>query len=79
MVQSRIKSLEKSEKLDKLNDIKNLAFSFNEAEFQAKTLMRVNNLCFKYDKTGHNLIHKLNLSVDKKDKVCVIGKNGISR
>ncbi|MFC1770547.1 ABC-F family ATP-binding cassette domain-containing protein [Candidatus Margulisiibacteriota bacterium] len=79
LVQSRIKALEKSEKLEKLSHIKNLAFSFNEAEFQAKTLMTINNLCFKYDKTSYNLIHKFNLSIDKQDKICVIGKNGIGK
>jgi ATP-binding cassette, subfamily F, member 3 len=79
LVQSRIKALERSEKLEKLADIQNLAFYFNEAEFKAKTLMRVNDLSFKYDKMSHNLIHKLNLSIDRHDKICVIGKNGIGK
>ncbi len=79
LVQSRIKALEKSEKLEKLTSIKDLAFSFNEADFQAKSPLEVTDLCFKYDKCQHNIIHRFNLYVDKKDKICVIGKNGIGK
>jgi len=79
LVQSRIKALEKSQKLEKMEQIRNLEFKFNEAEFQAKTLMQVSDLNFSYDQNLPLIIRKFNLSVEKHDRICVIGKNGIGK
>ncbi len=79
LVQSRIKALEKSQKLEKIEQIKNLEFKFNEAEFHAKTLMQVKDLHFSYGPDLPLLIRKFNITVEKHDRICVIGKNGIGK
>lgn len=75
MVQSRIKSLEKQETLDELTQIEDLDFSFSSLPFNAAKMMSVHNLKFGY--TDDNILIK-NLSFDilKRDRICVIGKNG---
>ncbi|HTF99187.1 MAG TPA: ATP-binding cassette domain-containing protein [Nitrospirota bacterium] len=74
-VQSRIKALARHEKMDKLEEIKTLDFSFRSAPFEAKWLMNVENLTFGF-KDGPLLIGNLSFSVGKKDRIAVIGKNG---
>ncbi|MBI5055776.1 MAG: ATP-binding cassette domain-containing protein [Nitrospirae bacterium] len=74
-VQSRVKALQKKEKLEKLSDTKNLDFSFNSAPFSSKQLMEVKDLYFGY-KFGEPLIDRLSFFVGKKDRIAIIGKNG---
>ncbi|MBI4847816.1 MAG: ABC-F family ATP-binding cassette domain-containing protein [Nitrospirae bacterium] len=74
-VQSRVKALQKKEKLEKLSDTKNLDFSFNSAPFQSKQLMEVKDLYFGF-KFGEPLIDRLSFFVGKKDRIAIIGKNG---
>ena len=76
MVQSRIKTLGKMEKKEKLAAEQNLGFSFKSHPFPAKHVMRAENLTFGYTPEAGPLIHDLNFSVNKGDRICVIGKNG---
>lgn len=76
LVQSRIKTLEKQEKLDKLEKIPTLSFSFNEAPFQAKHMQEARGTSFSYDGKQPYLIDKLNFIVEKNDRICIVGKNG---
>ncbi|MDR2192332.1 MAG: ATP-binding cassette domain-containing protein [Endomicrobium sp.] len=76
MVQSRIKSLEKQENLEELTEIENLDFSFSALPFNAAKMLSVYNLKFGYDKPLPPLIQKLSFDVLKKDRICVVGKNG---
>ncbi len=73
MVQSRVKTLEKSRKLDKLEDLRDLDFAFREAPFAAKQMMSVKDLAFGYDEP---LFSGLDLNVGVGEKICVIGRNG---
>jgi ATP-binding cassette subfamily F protein 3 len=73
-VKSREKLLDKFEQRDKLAQIDELDFSFNEAPFEAKILLTVEDLTFGY--TEKNLIEKLSFFVGKNDRICIIGKNG---
>ncbi len=75
MVQSRIKALDKMEKKDELAKIQELGFKFNYKNFEAKMPLRVKNLSFGYTE-DRTLIEDLSIDVDKKDRICVIGKNG---
>ena len=75
MVQSRVKALEKQQNLDKLENIKNLEFSFNYKAFNAKTIMSVENLSFEYT-SDTPLIKDFSITVRSDDRICVIGKNG---
>jgi len=75
-VQSRIKALEKMEKLDKLSDIRTLDFSFKTAPFPGKWLMSATNISFSYNQNDAPLINCLNIAVGKNDRIAIIGKNG---
>jgi ATP-binding cassette subfamily F protein 3 len=75
-VQSRIKALQKKERLEKLTEIKDLDFAFRSASFTGKVLMEVNDLSFSFDGDGAPLIDGLTFSVGKKDRIAIIGKNG---
>jgi len=75
-VQSNIKRLEKMDKLDKLEPLRTLSFSFNYEPLRAQQIMDVNDLTFSYDGKDPYLIGGLNFTVNRQDKICVIGKNG---
>lgn len=75
-VQSRIKALQKKQRLDKLSDISNLEFAFNSAPFTGKQLMEVRDLSFAFEADMPALIEKLSLFVGKGDRIAIIGKNG---
>ncbi|MBC8413597.1 MAG: ABC-F family ATP-binding cassette domain-containing protein [Nitrospira sp.] len=75
-VQSRVKALEKKGRLEKLADIRTLDFAFRSAPFTGKQLMQVNNLSFAFAKDSPPLIEGLNLTVGKRDRIAIIGKNG---
>jgi ATP-binding cassette, subfamily F, member 3 len=75
-VQSRIKRLEKEQKLEKLSKISTLSFSFNAAPFPAKFILEAKGLSFSYDSAAPGLIENFNLSVESRDRICIIGKNG---
>ena len=75
-VQSRIKSLQKKERLERLTEIKDLEFTFNAAPFTGKHLMEVKDLTFGFDAEGPRLIEKLTFYAGKQDRIAIIGKNG---
>jgi len=75
LVQSRIKTLSKMEKRDKLEKLKTLGFSFNSRSFPAKQILSADRLSFGYE-PSLPLIKDLNLAVRAGDRICVIGKNG---
>jgi len=75
MVQSRIKTLEKSETKDKLQKLKNLEFSFNSLPFSGKQILMVENLSFGWQ-SDKRLINNFSLTVYPDDRIAVIGKNG---
>ncbi len=76
MVQSRIKTLQKREKQDKLKKIDNLEFAFNTALFPAAQMMQVYNIGFSYDQNEPKLIDDFSISLGKRERICVIGRNG---
>jgi len=75
-VQSRVKALQKKGHLEKLTEIKNLDFEFRSARFTGKQLMEVNDLSFSFDNDNPPLIDGLSISVGKRDRIAIIGKNG---
>jgi ATP-binding cassette subfamily F protein 3 len=74
-VQSRIKFLAKHEKLEKLNRIETLEFSFDSAPFNTKLLMRVEDAAFGYD-DAPDLFSQLTFEIQSHDRICVMGPNG---
>lgn len=75
LVQSRIKTLNKMEKKEKLESIKNLEFSFKYKPVTSKQIMRAENISFSYDEKNY-LIKDLSIIIGSEDKIAVIGKNG---
>jgi ATP-binding cassette subfamily F protein 3 len=75
MVQSRIKTLKKMEKKEKLDQMKLLDFSFRSSPFPGKRALTARNLDFAYER-GKNLIKDFNITIEAGERVCVVGKNG---
>ena len=75
LVQSRVKSLEKMEKRDKLQAIRTLEFSFAEKSFHHKYALSADGLSFGYD-PGKPLIKDFTMTIGARDRVFVVGKNG---
>ena len=75
-VQSRIKALQKHERLEKLVETKDLEFTFNMAPFTGKQLMEVRDLSFGFEPETPPLIENISLYVGKNDRIAIIGKNG---
>lgn len=76
LVQSRIKTLEKRQTLQKLERIQNLEFSFNAEPFPSSVMLETRDLGFAYAPGAPRLIDRLNLLIEKNDRIGVIGKNG---
>jgi len=74
-VQSRIKALQRHERLEKLTDAATLEFAFNPAPFTGKQLLSSEGVSFGFEDSSL-LIRDLDLSIGKKDRIAVIGKNG---
>ncbi len=76
LVQSRIKNLQKKERLEKLDKIETLDFEFHSEEFPAKVMLETHNLTFSYTHQPPYLMEKLNVLIGRNDRIAVIGKNG---
>ena len=75
LVQSRIKTLEKTEKKKKLETIKTLDFSFRSNPFRGQHVLNAHNVTFSYDQK-EPLIQGLDILLEAGDRVGIIGKNG---
>jgi ATP-binding cassette subfamily F protein 3 len=75
LVQSRIKTLKKMEKKEKLDQMKLLDFSFRSSPFPGKRALTARNLDFAYVR-GKNLIKDFSITIEAGERVCVVGKNG---
>ena len=72
--QSRIKQLEKLEEVDLLKDTASLHLSFPQVKELASPLINMENVSVGYgEKT---ILSKLNLSIERDDKIALLGKNG---
>jgi ATP-binding cassette, subfamily F, member 3 len=75
-VQSRIRALQKKERLEKLDKARNLDFEFPYATFHGKWLLEAHDISFSFDGNQPPLISGLSMAVGKKDRIGIIGKNG---
>ncbi|MCL4537670.1 MAG: ATP-binding cassette domain-containing protein [Nitrospirae bacterium] len=75
-VQSKIKALQKKERLEKISEIKNLDFEFRSEPFLGKWLVEANDLSFSFAPEVPPLIDKLSMTIGKDDRIAIIGKNG---
>lgn len=75
--QSRMKALEKMSSMDKLANIDNLGFQFRFVECPGKQIAEVKHLAFAYDgNPDHTLFHNLSFTINREDRIGIIGKNG---
>ncbi len=74
-VQSRIKALDRKQRLEKLADIRTLDFAFRSARFTGRFMLETEDLSFGFT-PGEPLIDGLSFSVGKDDRIAVIGPNG---
>jgi len=74
--QSRVKKLEKQGEMKELENIEDLELYFNSADFAAKEMLSAENISFSYNGAGQFLIDDFSISIGKRDRVCIIGKNG---
>ena len=75
MVQSRIKTLAKKEKQEKLEKLKTLDFSFKSKPFPGKIVVTADRITFGYEQ-DRPLIQNFSLAVQSGERICIIGKNG---
>ena len=75
LVQSRIKTLSKTQKREKLESIKTLDFSFRSKPSKARQVLSAEDISFSYDRKAP-LIQDFHVTVRARDRICVVGKNG---
>jgi ATP-binding cassette, subfamily F, member 3 len=75
LVKSRIKALERRGQMDALETERDLSFRFNAAPFHSSIMMSVDELEFGFPE-GPSLIDKLDFTIEKGDRVAIIGPNG---
>ena len=76
LVQSRIKALEKQERREKLEKIADLDFSFTSLPFNGDRMLTAQNISFSYTEKGPPLIHSFSLDIGKRERICLVGRNG---
>lgn len=76
LAQSRMKTLEKMEKKTKLERIESLEFEFNAADFPTQVMLEAEYLAFGFPGQGRPLFEHLNLTVERTDRIGIIGRNG---
>jgi ATP-binding cassette subfamily F protein 3 len=75
-VQSKIKALQRRERLEELTDARTLDFAFNDAPFLGKVLIEAQGVTFSFDRGASPLIEGLDIAVGPRDRIGIIGKNG---
>ncbi|MBI5637694.1 MAG: ABC-F family ATP-binding cassette domain-containing protein [Nitrospinae bacterium] len=75
--QSRLKLLDKMERIEKLDHDAMLAFRFNHDKCPGKIVMEARDLSFSYDGNPDSALFKdLTFAVGARDRIAIIGKNG---
>ena len=75
LVQSRIKTLSKLEKREKLEAARTLEFTFRSAPFRGRQMLQVENLGFAYPGKAP-LMRDFSFTLRAGERVAVIGRNG---
>lgn len=74
--QSRVKKLEKQGEMKALENIEDLELYFNCASFGANQMLSAEGVSFSYTGNAPLMIDNFSLAVGKRDRICIIGKNG---
>lgn len=74
-VQSRVKQLNRMDKIEiEVEDTSAMRFSFPPAPHSGKVSLRVEDVSKKYD--DKLIFSKVNFSIERGEKICLVGKNG---
>ncbi|MFP4159000.1 MAG: ABC-F family ATP-binding cassette domain-containing protein [Desulfobacterales bacterium] len=82
LVQSRVKTLNKLTRKQRLEKAKTLDFSFNSIPFSGKYVLSAQNLSFSYDtqQAGSGpLISDFSISIGPRERICIVGRNGAGK
>jgi len=77
--QSRIKMLERVPVLEKLKALHHLDFEFKEAPYPGKVMIDTRDVSFSYKPEEGSLIENLSISIEKGERIAIIGKNGYGK
>ncbi len=78
-VQSRIKRLEKLQRIEPPQETKYLRFTIKASVPSFKDVLRVRELYFRYDSTGDWLLKDLNFNLYRGQRVALVGPNGAGK
>ncbi len=76
-VQSRIKALDKVERIEIESDENSIAFSFPPAPRSGQTIMELENLCKSYGDL--KVIENATIRIERGDRIAVVGVNGAGK
>lgn len=76
--QSKKKMIDRLPTLEKLKDMHHLDFAFHEVPFMGRKMLEAAHLNFSY-KPETELIEDFSLTVEKGDRIAIIGKNGYGK
>lgn len=76
--QSKKKMIDRLPTLEKLKDMHHLDFAFHEIPFMGRKMLEASHLSFSY-KPETELIEDFSLTVEKGDRIAIIGKNGYGK
>ncbi len=76
--QARQKMIDRLPDLEKLKNLRQLDFSFREVPFNGKKMVDASHLQFSYEPTKP-LIEDFSLTIEKGDRIAIIGKNGYGK
>jgi ATP-binding cassette, subfamily F, member 3 len=74
--QSRARKLEKQGEMKALDAIDDLELYFNSAPFSSNQMMSAEEISFSYNGSAPFLIENFSIAIGKRDRICIIGKNG---
>lgn len=78
--QSRRKQLENMELIDKpLGDLASASFSFQINKKSGNDVLHAQEVSFKYDSDERSIFKNINLSVNRGDRVALVGPNGVGK
>ncbi|MBI5178645.1 MAG: ABC-F family ATP-binding cassette domain-containing protein, partial [Nitrospinae bacterium] len=77
LAQSRLKLLNRMERIEKLDHEETLGFKFHHDKCHGKVVMEAKDLAFSYDGNMDNaLFRDLSFPIGSNDRIAIIGKNG---
>ena len=75
LVQSRVKALQKMEKRNKLEKLRDLEFAFREKPLSGKHTLSARHVGFAYEPETP-LIRDVSLTITTGERICIVGPNG---